>query len=278
MKQNVFIIDAFVVFHLINARLQQYALSNENKELYIKASLLWINALGMMPYFAGAEGCKAIWAIDSKPYWRSHVYPDYKANRKSNPEVGYIRQVFDSLSLPAMSVDGYEADDIAALFCVLFRHRPIQSAWQHTYLLTVDTDWQGLIESGITWVDVNRHQPVMRDTPNVYEWFARKHDKQPKKWQRCYELPSAETFHPTDIWRWKAAVGDKSDNLPPGCDYELVSLYEPYGEYKLWLRDDTVSEAKALLDAPCRLEYSHKEMTIILNGIGISMPLSYIVL
>jgi len=117
-----------------------------------------------------------------------------------------------------MSVEEYEADDIAALFCVLFRRRPVRSKWSHTYLLTTDTDWQGLIEQGITWVDVNGHQPVVRDPERVYEWFAQKHEKQPKKWQRCYELPSVDQFHPTDIWRWKVAVGDRSDNLEPGCN------------------------------------------------------------
>ncbi|MEM7772263.1 MAG: hypothetical protein AAF327_17330 [Cyanobacteria bacterium P01_A01_bin.37] len=273
----IFIIDASVIFHLINSRLQQYALSHEDKELYVKASLLWINALGMLPYFAGADGCKAIWVMDSKPYWRSQYYSEYKANRTSKPDVNYVRQVFDSLQLLSIEVESYEADDLAALFCVLFKKRSLRSQWSQLYLLTVDTDWQGLIEEGITWVDVNRHEPVVRDVPRVYTWFEKKHGAQPKKWQKCYELPHAKDFHPTDIWKWKAIVGDKSDNLPPGCDYHLINLYEPHSEHTLWMRQDVVREAKVLIKKPVVCRYLHKEMTTILNGLGISMPLSYIV-
>ena len=274
-----FIIDASVVFHLINARLQQYALNSDNRRLYVQASLLWINALGMFPYYAGADGCTVIWVMDSKPYWRSQYYPDYKANRPSRSnEISFILEIFNDLKLPCMKVDGYEADDLAALFCVLFRRRPLRSDWEQVYLLTIDSDWQGLIGEGITWVDVNNHEPRIRDSDVVHDWFVGQYFKQPKKWQRIWPLPDKCDFHPSDIWKWKVAVGDKADNLPPDCDYHLINLYEPYAEHALWLNSDVVKQAQQLVDGMSLADYSAKEMTTVLNGLGLSMPLSYIVL
>ena len=275
---NLFIIDTSVIFHLINARLQQYALGADDKHLYVEASLRWIHSLGMMPYFADAQGCHCIWAMDSKPYWRSLYFPDYKATRPKTTEgISYIFDIFSKLSLPHLCIAGYEADDIAALFCVLFRQRPLRSAWQCMYLLTIDSDWQGLITDGITWVDVNNHEPRIRDEERVYDWFVTQYFKQPKKWQHEWPLPDQHAFHPTDIWRWKAVVGDRPDNLPPGAEPWLINLYEPHPDHVLWRCPDIVKEARQLIDTAKHPAYSAKEMTIVLNGIGLTMPLSYIV-
>lgn len=55
----------------------------------------------------------------SRQTFRTERYPDYKANRASSPEpfrgqVALIQEVLGALRIPAIEVDGYEADDIIA--------------------------------------------------------------------------------------------------------------------------------------------------------------------
>ena len=50
------------------------------------------------------------------PTFRSDAYPEYKAQREKTPEdillsVPLIRRVLEALNIPALMVDGYEADE-----------------------------------------------------------------------------------------------------------------------------------------------------------------------
>ncbi|MEM9451545.1 MAG: hypothetical protein AAGA75_23845 [Cyanobacteria bacterium P01_E01_bin.6] len=276
---KLFIIDTSVVAHLMCSRLCQYTLSDEERELYVKASLHWINALGMIPYFADAQECHCIWAMDSKPYWRSRILPTYKGNRSpSSHEVSLVLDIVRELNFQTIEFTGYEADDIAALFCAVYHRRPIRSTWESINLLTIDTDWQGLVSDGITWMDINGHEPRVRNIDALYQWFEGKHAKQPKKWQQAYPLPSVSEFRPSNIWQWKSVVGDRSDNLPPGSPIGLIDLYQPPDEFRLWADSAIVQKIEQTIRRLTKPTYSATDMTKIINGLGLSMPLSYIVL
>lgn len=276
---NIFLVDTSVVAHLINSRLQQYGLSAEDQQLYIAASFLWINSLGMMPYFADADRCHCIWLMDSKPYWRSQYCPEYKAKRPpTSAEIGMILDVFHALALPSLTIEGYEADDLAALFCVLYRKRPLRSPWQRTYLLTIDSDWQGLIGDGITWVDVNGHEPRVRDAEQLYGWLESRHQKQAKKWQRAWPMPCWQEFSPRDIWRWKSVVGDRADNLAPYSPIGLIDLYQPCAGHELWKDETTISMAQQIIANLTKSEHTASEMVKVITGLGVPMPLGYIVM
>ena len=79
------------------------------------------------------------------PTFRSEAYPEYKAQREKTPEdillsVPIIRRVLDALNIPAIMVDGYEADDVIGTLA-------IQSVGQgvDTYMLTPDKDYGQLV-------------------------------------------------------------------------------------------------------------------------------------
>ncbi|WP_260009077.1 DNA polymerase I [Rothia kristinae] len=55
----------------------------------------------------------------SGPTFRSEEYPEYKAGRQKTPEefagqIEYIQQTLDTLNIPWITVEGFEADDIVA--------------------------------------------------------------------------------------------------------------------------------------------------------------------
>ncbi len=77
--------------------------------------------------------------------FRHELYPEYKANRQQTPEVikasvPVIKAIIEAYNIPVISVNGYEADDVAGTLAKL--------AEQHgftTYLMTPDKDYAQLV-------------------------------------------------------------------------------------------------------------------------------------
>jgi 5'-3' exonuclease len=163
---------------------------------------------------------------DSKPYWRTQVYEQYKANRKAVPEQLYTRikysigvadNLIQKLQLGySVGFDNFEADDIAAAYAKMWRDGKYG---QDTLLVldTMDSDWCGLISDSnrIVWVEINtQFTPYIRDEAGFQVWCANK-----KPVIRCKT--------PADLYKWKQKKGDASDNLPAGCDLNLIDLIAP---------------------------------------------------
>ena len=79
------------------------------------------------------------------PTFRSEAFPEYKAQREKTPEdillsVPIIRRVLEALKIPALMVDGFEADDVIGTLAM-------QSIGQgvETYMLTPDKDYGQLV-------------------------------------------------------------------------------------------------------------------------------------
>ena len=79
------------------------------------------------------------------PTFRSDAFPEYKAQREKTPEdillsVPLIRRVLEALNIPALMVEGYEADDVIGTLA-------LQSIGQgvETYMLTPDKDYGQLV-------------------------------------------------------------------------------------------------------------------------------------
>ena len=124
---------------------------------------------------------------DSKPYWRTQVYEQYKGNRKAVPEQLYTRikysiSVADNLIQKlqlgySVGFDNFEADDIAAAYAKMWR----DGRHRETLLVldTMDSDWCGLISDTdrIVWVEINtqftpyirRHSGVRRNSTEQAE-------------------------------------------------------------------------------------------------------------
>ena len=80
------------------------------------------------------------------PTFRSEAYPEYKAQREKTPEdillsVPLIRRVLEALNIPALMVDGYEADDVIGTLALQSEGKGVE-----TYMLTPDKDYGQLVK------------------------------------------------------------------------------------------------------------------------------------
>lgn len=174
----------------------------------------------------------SVGVMDSKPYWRSVYYPEYKQGRPPKPYtlsvcLEYALKVAASFNIPMLSYPGFEADDIAATLVKYHRLSKYNSdlkSWNaisHIYLNTVDSDWIQLVSDVVTWVNTGPWEPIIRDTVTSLDWIKKR--------------LKVSLQHPQDIVPIKCIQGDKSDNLPPGTLPYLIDLANPPSEYNLFL-------------------------------------------
>jgi hypothetical protein len=156
----------------------------------------------------------------------------YKGNRDTCPTQQYAARKLLSASR-ALSVPGYEADDIAAACTMVWPDREI-------YLLTVDSDWLQLVNPNVTWMCMTGFQPGVRRLDNFSEWFGKKILEENKKVQAALD-----PTNPRHIVDWKFMTGDTSDNLPVGTPRHYFDLLNPPVEHRLWDRPDVVEKIKA---------------------------------
>lgn len=151
----------------------------------------------------------------------------YKAGRKL-PTYAFtkirklIYRYLDQLGANVLASTGYEADDMAA--AIVQTNTDNGSPW-NVLLLTVDTDWLGLVNPNVTWCCMTGFHPTIRDTLDVCNQWAEKRLGSP-----------LETWR--DIWDIKGEKGDASDNLPPsnGILLPVIDLLNPPVEHKYWLK------------------------------------------
>ena len=165
----------------------------------------------------GNANVSPILLVDKKPYWRTLVYPEYKANRPTykDPLLSEITRVGLESSIPKLQVNGLEADDLAGL---LVRYHCNKGGVNKPplYLVSTDTDWCQLVsdQHKVTWVNFGRHLPQVRHEKQVKDWAYKRHD--------------ILITDVTQIVRLKHCLGDSSDNLPPYLGTDLISL-QGYG-------------------------------------------------
>jgi DNA polymerase-1 len=85
----------------------------------------------------------------SEPTFRSDLYPDYKAHRDPPPndlvlQIPLIYRALEALNIPALSVAGYEADDVMATVALEASARGID-----VFLCTADKDCRQLINDRV---------------------------------------------------------------------------------------------------------------------------------
>src|ERR1043166_4934398 len=148
-----------------------------------------------------------------RPTVRLEQYADYKAGRRETPDefrqqLGLIREVLETLRVPIVEVEGYEADDaIATLAC-----RAADEGME-AVIVTADRDFFQVVRPGIS-VMFNRRgisDIVRYDVDAVTERFG---------------LP------PEKYLDYVALKGDASDNIPgvPGVGEKTASkLIQDFG-------------------------------------------------
>lgn len=154
-----------------------------------------------------------------KPTYKAEIA--YKGGRK---EVGHFQSLLRVVMKGCiqqhgwsfLGVRGYEADDIAATLVHL------NNGKDAVYLLTVDTDWLGLIGDNVTWFCTSGYAPRLRYNVQTLNIWAQ------HRLKTVFDSPS-------DLWVHKALYGDACDNLPPFSPIEVIDLLNPPDAYKLWL-------------------------------------------
>jgi DNA polymerase-1 len=89
----------------------------------------------------------------SRVTFRTALYPDYKANRAATPDdlkmqMGPIREVVRAFNIPALELDGFEADDIIAALAQ--RH---EAAGGKVVVVTGDKDLMQIVTERVTLLD-----------------------------------------------------------------------------------------------------------------------------
>ncbi|MFN2589976.1 MAG: DNA polymerase I, partial [Actinomycetota bacterium] len=154
-----------------------------------------------------------------RPTVRLEQYADYKAGRRESPDefkqqLGLIREVLDTLRVPIVEVEGYEADDAIATLACRATERGMEAV-----IVTADRDFFQLVRPGIS-VMFNRRgisDIVHYDEVAVTERFG---------------LP------PGRYLDYVALKGDTSDNIPgvPGVGEKTASkLIQDFGSVEALL-------------------------------------------
>jgi DNA polymerase-1 len=169
----------------------------------------------------------------SRANFRNKIYPDYKAHRPPPPDdlipqFGLIREATRAFGVPAIELEGYEADDlIAAYACEAMR------AGATVTVVSSDKDLMQLVVDGkIELLDPVKQKPIR--SAEVIEKFG---------------VP------PSKVIDVQALAGDSTDNVPgvPGIGVktaaELINLYgdletllKKAGEIKQPKRRETLIE------------------------------------
>lgn len=212
--------------------------------------LKWIEAFYRGPNYIPLSEFIPVIVQDSKPYWRSQFYSDYKGGRSSRPDTFYSiksagERISKSLDIPCLKVREYEADDIAAGIVKI--HELCKSLDNPTYeentlanaeimLWTVDSDWHQLITDSVTWYNTGPWEPLIRTRVEAQEWAKRR--------------LKVDISHPQDIVPIKCQQGDKSDNLPPGTAPYMIDLWNPHPSYRLLDSPRFIDSVLELTKAP----------------------------
>ena len=150
-----------------------------------------------------------------EPTFRHEMAEDYKAGRAETPDIlrqqmGLVRQVLESLTVPMLDLAGYEADDILATLATRARDAGIE-----TLVVTGDRDVYQLVEDPHVRVIYNKRG--VSDYANYDEAGIK---------ERTGVTPA---MYP----QYAALRGDPSDNLPgvPGVGEKTAAkLLNDYGD------------------------------------------------
>ncbi len=157
--------------------------------------------------------------------FRQKIYPEYKAHRPEPPEdlipqFSIIRQATEAFGLPALELDGYEADDLIASYAHLAKAQGIE-----VIIVSSDKDLMQLIDDRVSMIDPMKNKPI--SVPEVVEKFG---------------------VSPSQVIDVQALIGDASDNVPgvPGIGVKTAAeLINTFGSLESLLnRLDEIKQPK----------------------------------
>lgn len=129
---------------------------------------------------------------DSPPYLKSKVYPDYKLNRKKivpSPErskyiklsIKQCKEFIDKFNIPYWAVDGYECDDLIAIFCK-------ENHEEKIIIISNDDDLYQLLTENVSIYS--------KKTFHTKESFIEKFGIEPDKWSSILAMAGSHNNVP----------------------------------------------------------------------------------
>ncbi|PLX85316.1 MAG: DNA polymerase I [Desulfuromonas sp.] len=186
--------------------------------------------------------------FDAKgPTFRKEIYPEYKANRSAMPEdlvpqIPIIKKTVEAFNMPALELDGYEADDIIATLA-----RRFEKEGMDVTVVTGDKDLMQIVSDKVRLLDTMKD--VVSGPAEVAERFGGSPDK---------------------VVEVQALAGDSSDNVPgvPGIgEKTAVVLIKEYGDLETLLaRVDEIKQPKRrenLIEFAEQARLSHRLVTLL---------------
>ena len=140
--------------------------------------------------------------------FRNDLYPEYKAHRPPPPEelvpqFPLIREATRAFGLPAIEMEGFEADDLIATYA-----RLAVEGGGHVTIVSSDKDLMQLIGDGVAMLDPMKNRPIGPE--QVMEKFG---------------VPPARVV---DV---QALCGDATDNVPGVPGIGVKTAAQLIGEY-----------------------------------------------
>ena len=157
--------------------------------------------------------------------FRNDIYAEYKANRDETPEdlipqFPLVKEATEALGLPAVELEGYEADDLIATYA-----KQASAKGQRVKIVSSDKDLMQLIDDNIQMLDPMKNKII--DEAGVMEKFG---------------VP------PNRVIDVQSLAGDSTDNIPgvPGIGIKTAAtLINEYGSLdELLIRAEEIKQPK----------------------------------
>jgi DNA polymerase-1 len=196
----------------------------------------------------------------SRKTFRSETFPEYKANRSKSPsefagQVDLIRTVLDAMSIRALSLEGYEADDVIATVAGKAKAEGLE-----ILILTGDRDCFQLVDDSCTVLYPKRGvSDLARMDPAAVE--AR------------YGLT------PTQYPDFAALRGDPSDNLPniPGVGEKTAAKWiTQFGSLDALVEhvDEVPGKAGAALREHLGQVITNRQLTALVDDVPLDVDVA----
>ena len=158
----------------------------------------------------GAFDYMAVIFDASRKTFRNDIYPEYKANRDEPPEelrpqFALVREATEAFGLPAIQMQGFEADDLIATYA-----RQAEAAGIETVVVSSDKDLMQLVRGSVAMLDPMKDLVIGPD--QVMDKFG---------------------VAPDRVVDVQSLAGDSTDNVPgvPGIGIKTAALLiNEYGD------------------------------------------------
>jgi DNA polymerase-1 len=186
---------------------------------------------------------------------RVEIFKEYKANRDATPEgiklaIPYIHKILEAMNIPAVVLDGFEADDIIGTLA-----KKAEKEGYKTFMVTPDKDFAQLVSENIFM-----YRPVFG---GGYETWGIEEIKD-----------KFEIEDPLQVIDFLGMKGDASDNIPglPGVgDKTAKKLLAQYGSLENLLANthELKGKMKEKIEANAELGLLSKKLATILLDVPV---------